>query len=211
MHTPLTIDDPNLQTAMQRLDEAQHILAAALALHAELPPLTKGVSDLTLDRLEDQRRLTRAREAVAQAEHLHRVALGMAATRYGHARAPDRLTLLRTQLAATEAAITATRAVETYDAETAATLGRMPPEVPMAQLLGLDLAAARLRREIEGPPPPVPPPPPRPGLRRMTATKRFYDPDGGLGILRYPGDMFDVREEFVREIVAQELAVKVEA
>jgi hypothetical protein len=45
----------------------------------------------------------------------------------------------------------------------------------------------------------------------MRCAQPFYDPDGGNGSLRRVNDLFDIREEFVREIVAQKLAEPVEA
>jgi hypothetical protein len=65
------------------------------------------------------------------------------------------------------------------------------------------------RRQLD-PPPPASPPPPRPGTVRLRCTKTFHDPDGGLGTVRRPGEIFDTREDFVRELRAQDLAVEVE-
>ena len=171
---PMTLtDDPSLQTAAAGLAAAQQRLEAALILHEALPPLAKGTADITLDRLEDTRRLTQAREAVAQCARVHDVALGMAVTRFVNARQPGRLARLRTLLTATEATLAAVRDLQTYDVDTARTLGVAPGEVPMALLLGLDLPLGRLRGEID--PPPARPRPVPPGKRRVRVLQSFFD------------------------------------
>jgi hypothetical protein len=144
--SPLMLDDPHLAVATENLNAAKAAEAEALRQHAELPDIPKGSADVDLDRLEDRRRLKRVRTAVAQAENIYFAARGMAKTRWVHSRQPGRLERLRAVLAATEAAQAAVRALQAYDEESATALGVMPPEIPMAQLLGLNIAVERLRR-----------------------------------------------------------------
>ena len=80
---------------------------------------------------------------------------------------------------------------------------------PHAHAVALVQALEYQCRQLD-PPPPASPPPPRPGTVRLRCTKTFHDPDGGLGIVRRPGEIFDTREDFVRELRAQDLAVEVE-
>jgi hypothetical protein len=176
-NTAPLLTDPNLQTATERLDDAQRILDAALALHAELPPLEKGTADVDLDRLEDRRRLKRAREGVAEATHVLDVAMGIAKTRFLAARAPGRVQRLRALLAATEAAQAAARALHDFDTETASPLGLQPRLPPCPSLLELGDGLVRLRRELDGPPPSVPVPV-HPSQVRVQPLKPFLDREG---------------------------------
>jgi hypothetical protein len=208
-------DDPSLQIPSARVAEAHRALAEDLQRHAALPPQLKGTMVLDLDRLESERRLRHAREALAQAERIHRAAREMAATRYAQSRVPEDRRLSQAVVDATLAAQAAVRALAAYRTATATVLGQVPGEVPLlAQLVGgCDLALERLRRDINPPPPPAAEPP-RPGCTRLRALKVFFDPAAGMGVRRVVGDTFDVAEEpaeYLRAILAQQLAEPVEA
>jgi hypothetical protein len=199
-------DDPEIQATRRAVTDASRALAEARAARARFRPATSGLAILELDILQMDAVIRRAEAALGEAEHRHTAATDAAQRRLAASRRPGRHQHLRRLLDATQAAIGVATELVAYDAETGEQLGRPPEPHPLPQLFGLDLALARIERELAGPLPPEPVPPPRPGYVRLRARTKVLDPDAGLGIWRYPGDRFDVPESVAREAIRNAVA-----
>lgn len=197
----------------ERLQTAQRTYDAARAARERLGYEPAGTSaKIRLVTLQAEAALEEATARLAECQRVHHVARD-------EMWAPVvRRAYVNRERARQRAALTAARALE---AELRAGLADRQAVAQQLRCVDSgahpDAAAVSFVQALESslrqldPPPPPSPPPPRPGTVRLRCTKAFHDPDGGFGIVRRPGDIFDTREEYVRELRAQELAEPVEA
>ena len=207
-----------IQNARHHLDGCEARLRDAARAHAEaqrilaaFPPSEAGrVAKVKLAVLEAEARVeeTDAREQECRAVHTAARAQWTGLLRREDADAAR--TCLRTQLPVAQALVAAFEAEQGRRMALAPRLGVVVPETHPHQVARQLVRAIETALRALDPPPPALLPPPRPGTVRVKATKTFPDPDGGIGIVRRPGDVFDTREEFLRELVRAEVAAVVE-